>query len=773
MKWLLALSLLWSGWATAETFQDWLNRLQEGEQSWTPAHAVLGRHWQEKTTLAEMGFSQGLDIRGDNTSRSFSFGVRQDVQVEDLRLELRYVFSPALIGRISHIKVHMNEEVVGVLPIDPERAGTPVQQILSIPVDLVVDYNHVRFEMVGHYTQEFCEDPLHSSIWVEIQSDSALVMSKGQLPLASDLTSFPEPFFDARDNTRLTLPMELGPQPGLERLKTAGMLASWMGARADWRGVRFPLLQQKLPKRHAVILTTIDQLPPWLAEHIPAIDGPTVAVRSLPLPEPIVVDEDTGETLYDNPYIKLLLVLGRDERELEQAVLGLTQGEIVLSGPAIRVRETSLGAPRQPYDAPRWVRLDRPVKMGDLVQDHKQLQVQGHLPEIMRLNMRIPADLFTWGNQGVPVELKYRYTPPVAVDDSRLTVMINDEFIEAFNLREAGKGGEKTRVRVPILDENYLAGVSEFLIPAFKLGSNNQLQFAFRFGYAKQDLCKRATDDLVMAAIDPDSTIDFTDMPHYAAMPNLGFFANSGYPFTRMADLSETTLVLPDDYGPTEAQATLELLGIMGGHTGYPALRVAIQTAGQLDEQAEHDLLVIGRQAHEQLLARWSQTLPAGLGHWARHIGLPKRAVTPLYDWLGMDTRPDPAIREQVDLLGTGQLGMLLGYESPQHAGRSVVAVLGSDARRLEQVVQGLGNPGVVAGIHGSVTVFRGERSENLLVGETYMVGDLAWYLRVWYFLIRHPFVLITLTILVALVTAFLLWKVLEGLRARRLNPQD
>ncbi len=768
---LLLCSLSWL--AQAGDFAHWVDRLAEDEQAWTPAHAILGRHWEERTTLADMGFAQGLDIRGDNTSRSFSFGVRNDQQVESVRLDLRYVYSPALIGRISHVKVHLNEEVVGVLPIDPERAGTPVQQSLSLPADLVVDYNHLRFQMVGHYTQEFCEDPLHSSIWVEIQSDSALVLRKAQLPLSSELAIFPEPFFDERDNRNLVLPLELGPTPGLERLQTAVMLTSWFGVQADWRGVRFPLLQGALPSRHAVVLATREQLPDWLAEHIPAVDGPTVAIRSLPLPEPVVVDEETGETLYDNPYVKLLLVLGRNEQELQQAVLGLIQGEAVLSGRAARVEAADMGPERQPYDAPRWVRLDRPVKLGELVNDRQQLQVRGHLPEMVRMNMRIPADLFTWGNQGVPVELKYRYTPPVSVDDSRLTVLINNEFIEAFSLKPEGKGGEKTRVRVPILDENYLTNVSEFDIPAFKLGSNNQLEFAFRFGYAKQDLCKRSTDDLVMAAIDPDSTIDFTDMPHYAAMPNLGYFANSGYPFTRLADLAETTLVLPPDYGVVEAQSLLELVGILGGHTGYPALRPQIRTADQLDDSQPRDVLVIGREAHQALLQHWAESLPAGMGRWLRQLGLPRRAVTRLYDWLGLDTRPDPAIREQTRLLSQGPLGMMLGYESPVHASRSVVALLGSTPEQLARVVQGLGDPAVVAQVHGSVSLFRGERVESLLVGDTYMVGDLAWHLRVWYFLIRHPFILIALSLLVAVVSAFLLWKLLEALRERRLNPQD
>ncbi len=768
---MLLLILLLTPLAHAGDFQAWVERLSDGEQAWTHSHAILGRQWREKISLAEMGMTGGLDIRGDNTSRGFSFGLRGDQLVQHARLELRYIFSPALIGRVSHVKVHLNEEVVGVLPIDPERAAVPVHLDLTLPVDLLADFNHIRFQMVGHYTQEFCEDPLHSSIWVEIQSDSVLVLEKTQLPLASELAYFPEPFFDFRDNGKLVLPLELGPDPGVQRLETATWLASWFGVQADWRPVRFPLLQQALPERHAVVLATEAELPRWLAEHVPSLEGPTVAMRSLPLPEPIVVDEESGEILYDNPYVKLLLVLGRDEQELRQAVLGLIHGETLLSGPAVRIEHADPGAPRQPYDAPRWVRLDRPVKLGELAGDRMQLQVEGHLPPTIELNMRIPADLFTWGSEGVPVELRYRYTPPVSVDDSRLSVRINDEFIEAFSLRPEGKGGVKTRVRVPILDENFIRQTSAFDIPAFKLGSNNRLQFDFRFGYAKQDLCKRSTDDRVMAALDPDSTIDFTHLPHYAAMPNLGFFANSGYPFTRMADLSETRALLPSAYGAVEIEALLETVAKMAGYTGYPALRIGIQTSDKPDLEQPADWLVIGQRAHADLLERFERQLPVGLSAWLVNVGLPRQAVTELYDWLGLDTRPDPSVREQVRLLASGRLGMLLGYESPVHRGRSVVALLGSTGKELAGVARAMGDPGRVSQIHGSVAVFRGDRVDSQLVGEVYMVGDLVWYLRIWYFLIRHPYMMIGLALLVALVSAFLLWKMLDALRRGRLNP--
>jgi hypothetical protein len=45
--------------------------------------------------------------------------------------------------------------------------------------------------------------------------------------------------------------------------------------------------------------------------------------------------------------------------------------------------------------------------------------------------------------------------------------------------------------------------------------------------------------------IGDDSTIDFSKYYHFLAMPDLRAFANAGFPFSRMADLSESIVVMP------------------------------------------------------------------------------------------------------------------------------------------------------------------------------------------------------------------------------------
>lgn len=86
------------------------------------------------------------------------------------------------------------------------------------------------------------------------------------------------------------------------------------------------------------------------------------------------------------------------------------------------------------------------------------------------------------------------------------------------------------------------------------------------------------------AALDPQSTIDLTGFDHYIAMPNLAAFANTGFPFTKYADLAQTAIVLP--ISPTVADGCANLLGRRGPHGRFYGLcgtRFALLSSDSID----------------------------------------------------------------------------------------------------------------------------------------------------------------------------------------------
>jgi len=706
---------------------------------------------QESLSFKQMGAYSPLKLRGVDGSQSLPFSVRLDETVTHARLKLGFNYSPALLQELSHLKVLVNEEVIAVLPLPKDKASSGEMRVVDIDPRLITDFNRIRLQLIGHYTLE-CEDPLHSSLWASISNQSQLEITTRMLTLPTDLALLPAPFFDRRDSRRLELPFVFGAHPSMESLQASGVIASWLGAQASYRGARFSANFDRLPQQHAIIVATNDELPESL--RLEKVQGPTLAVISRS----------------DNPAIKYLLVLGRDSNELKLAADALVLGQATLSGQTATIHSVKYDERRAPYDAPNWLPTSRAVRFAELVSNQNELQVNGHLPDTIKVNARLAPDLFTWPTRGVPINLRYRYTPPLVVDESTLSISINNQFIQAFRLTGNQQTGEKNRFSLPLIHDSMAISADEVRIPAFQVGSDNQLQFQFAFGYAKDGKCRADTLDLTRAAIDPDSSIDLTGFPHYTAMPNLAYFANSGYPFTKYADLAETVVIMPDTPAEQDVEALLSTLGHLGRSTGLPGIRFRINKASEINESGDADLLVIGSGSANKLLSGWSQALPNIIDGSKRLFKPMIQNDLGLANWFGID-KPDLKLFVGNGSLNTdGSLAAWLGFQSPLKSGRSVIALTASNNDALLSGIDALQDGEQTSKIQGDVAFIRNNSVESFRTSELYYVGSLPWWMVIWYHLSRYPILLSIMGLIAGLILAAWLFSTLQSIAAKRLG---
>src|SRR5690606_29861933 len=153
--------------------------------------------------------------------------------VTDALLELVFTPSPALLPKLSHLLVYLNDELMGVVPVSDTPAGQLQRQNLKLDTAFLSTYNRVRLEFVGHYT-DVCEDLAHSSLWLDISRQTRLVLQEQTLPVANDLSFFPEPFLDLNDMQDQEIPFVFGENPDPAMLEAAATLASYFGTRARW-----------------------------------------------------------------------------------------------------------------------------------------------------------------------------------------------------------------------------------------------------------------------------------------------------------------------------------------------------------------------------------------------------------------------------------------------------------------------------------------------------------------------------------------------------------
>lgn len=717
-----------------------------------PVVAQNGPSRDVKLTFAQIAPPPGsMVLRGVNPNGSIEFGMRSDEVVSKAMLNLEYTPSPSLLPIQSQLKVYLNDELMGVLPVTKEQLGKKTLAQMPINPLFITDFNRVRLEFVGHY-RDVCENPASSTLWLDVGRSSVLDLTYQTLPVKNDLSHFPVPFFDPRDNRQVTLPVVFAGSPDLMQQQAASIVSSWFGSRAGWRGQHFPVMFNTLPDRNAIVFATNDKRPDFLRDH-PPVKAPVIEMISHP----------------DNPYVKLLVVFGRDDNDLLQAAKGIAQGNILFRGDSVVVDEVKPLLARKPYDAPNWVRTDRAVTFGELKTYKEQLQSTGLEPAAISLSLNLPPDLYLLRSNGIDMNLNYRYTTPPSKDSSRMDISLNDQFLQAFSLNSTQESN-RLLLRLPVL-QGLIDGKTDVSIPALKLGAMNQLRFDFQYMNpmpgGSVDNCVTFQPVQNHVVIGDDSTIDFSKYYHFIAMPDLRAFANAGFPFSRMADLSETIAVMPKNPNEAQMETLLDVTGTIGAQTGFPSINLNITDDSRQIQGKDADIMVIG-------------TIPDALKDDKR-IDLLVQATqswvnTPMRQTTFPSIMPDEADRApdaKSTITSAGAMAAVVGFQSPFNDQRSVVALLADSPRGYELLTEAMNDSGKRAAMFGSVSVIRESGVNSLRVGDIYYVGHLPWFERLWYALSNHPVLLAILAAVSVVLLAWVLWRLLRIISRRRLDPDN
>ncbi|WP_082900411.1 cellulose biosynthesis cyclic di-GMP-binding regulatory protein BcsB [Pseudomonas oryzihabitans] len=702
-------------------------------------------------SFKQLGAVYPFNLRGIDSRDGVSFDIRADEIVSAAKVTLNYTYSPALLPELSQLNVLVNDEVAASIPLPKETAGTPQTRVVDIPPRLITEFNRLSIQLIGHYTMQ-CEDPLHSSLWAKVSNGSRLDIQVNRLDLAPDLARLPQPFFDRRDARPLELPFVIAGAADNGTLEAAGTLSSWFSALASYRGARFPSSQSALPaKGNAVVLVTSEERAKTLGLSLPAPTAARVDILVNPF----------------DPQGQLLVISGRDANELKRAASAVALGHQTLSGQGMTIDTLQALQPRKPYDAPNWLPSDRPVRLGELATP-KELAVSGYAPGTVTVPLRLPPDLFLWRNQGLPLHLRYRYTPQPVATNSSLLVSFNDRFVQSIPLPSQEHLDQGL---LGLIKDEELPREAEVRLPLDGEALQARLQFRFMYDYLKQGECRDVIIDNMRGTLEPDSTLDLSGYRHFIALPNLGVFKDSGFPFTRLADLSETAVILPDAPSAAEIDSYLNVLGRFGSSTGYPATAVTVARAGEVEGLADKDLLLIASGADQPLLQRWAAQLPAGFAGNSQRFEVSDLAFK-VRQWFSSDNAVSLA-RSRAALSASGGAGtaFVAGFESPLRSGRSVVALVAARPEDLADISRALTTREDYAqGLQGSLATVRGQQVESLVADETYHIGSLGPLLYVRWQLARHPLLMLGLSALGVALLAGLLYAALRARARQRLE---
>jgi cellulose synthase (UDP-forming) len=295
----------------------------------------------------------------------------------------------------------------------------------------------------------------------------------------------------------------------------------------------------------------------------------------------------------------------------------------------------------------------------------------------------------------------------------------------------------------------------------------NTLMFHFDFVPARG-----TAGTQVQGSILENSSLDLSNLNHWAQLPNLELFANAGFPFTQFADLGRTVVILPRQPSPAEITLFLDLMSHFSRQTGYPAVRVEVAGPEDLIRE-DRDYLILGGFSTQAAFAALHDNLPIALDADGVHAKAMNTYLTRAQRWWYRIT--GQAIPDQDFARDSGLADSVIeGIQSPYASDRSLVAVAIRDDSVESVFADRFLERSQSSDISHTVSVLRGERFLSYEVNVPhYHVGNISRYtaMRIW--LTQYFWVLLVGVVLCSVILGRWLRDSLQARADERLNPAN
>ncbi len=667
--------------------------------------APAAGQFRDLFSMAEAGSGQ-IEMHGIDSQRSIPFTLPQTHVVKSAKIHIYYTFSPSLLPQLSHMQLMLNGTLFATIPIPPGQtpgsAGKMEEAEFSIPAELLVRRNVLTMEFIGHYVM-VCEDPANTTLWARVGTGTYLDFSGDILPVSDDLKQLPLPFLDTEVVASPRIPVVFPTAPSPKTIQAAGIVSSYFGLESENRPARFPAYLGALPAGNTILIAENPSAIPG-GLNLGNISGPTVAMRPNP----------------SDPYSKVLIVTGQDADQVLIAAQAVGMHSDMLQGATATIESLKLPNAPDVDAAPRWARTDGTIALWDYA-SADSLEGDGSAP--VNVYFRVPPDLYySERNPNALLKMSYRYNSIPIGPISSIQVRVNNAFLGSLPLIPGSDATKQEERKVPVPIVN--------LRPF-----SNSLSFDFTFQLLKKGGCTDTTPINMHGAVLRDTYLDLRGYPHWAQMPNLEIFANAGYPFTRRADLSETTVVMPSLPTAQELEMFLTLMGHFGRQTGMPVFRVTVAGSDAMKPGAGTDFLVLGTGDDQPGFDKLQANLPVNArGGQVQMRDTQGFLMLPHHAWWKF---PAQEHTESGELTATGTPDSVIeGIESPYSSGRSVVAINVKDGATYDNFITTFLKVQQASDINGSVSVLHGSLFQSFKMGSgEYHIGTLPWWTRftIWF----------------------------------------
>ena len=701
-------------------------------------------------TVAQMGQPQGVSLSGGQLQGGVTFTLPTDQVITNAQLALNLRVSPAMAARNATMQLMLNGQPLGTVPLG--AAQTDVSRFqLDVPAALMVSSNNISFKIIDGDAQ-LCQRDLTDKYRVTILPDSRFDLEGQQLNIGADLSHLPRPFFDDMQMTPASIEFAFAAKLSTDSLSAAALVASWFGIQADYRGINFDALHDRLPEKNGILIGHPGEQIGGL--RLPQADKPTLQIIDNPA----------------NPVYKLLLIVGKDETALRSAAWRVTRGGFNPQSASDVVTPGAIPA-SQPYDAPRWITTDRPVKLSELIRKDQSLTTTGIWHEPLRVAFRAAPDLFLWDGDTIPLRINYRFPSESWIDEenSFLSMTLNNTFLHNLPVNKQGileqlwhrLGGDARQ-------EQYNMPLEPYMIYG-----DNQLQLYFNITPKESAPCSVLLNNNIKSMIDDSSTIDLSHTRHFALLPNLSYFVGASFPFSRLADYSQTVLLLPENPSETQIATLLDLAARSGNATGtslnHNRVVLGVPAGGADLEALRHrDVLVVSdldQNAFNRTVLNGSPFETQARSFGVRTPTTWQKAQR----WLLGDWNADGLEADRYFSSNEAWRGFV-SFRSPWNEDRLVVMAIGSNDDQLSRLHGDLASARINAAIRGDAAIITNENGvRSFRVGPQFPSGQMPPHMMIVWYANQHSGLLAALGLGFAIAAGLVLAAIMKRRARKRL----
>ncbi|PEI04215.1 cellulose biosynthesis cyclic di-GMP-binding regulatory protein BcsB [Pantoea agglomerans] len=719
-----------------------------------PITAAINQPISSVISVAQMGQSRGITLTGGQLQSGITFTLPGDEVMTNARLNLTLRVSAALAARNTSLQLMLNGQPLGTLPLGATDSDVSDYE-LDIPAAMVVSNNNLSFK-INDADKLLCEKESAQQYQVTILPNTALHLEGQKLNIGTRLRNFPRPFLDPQRMTASTITMGFASNVSPDAVSAAALVASWLGIQSDYRGIRFPVVRGELPENNGILFGHPGDQIGTLT--FPASHGPMLQVVDNP----------------SNPVYKLLLVSGNNDDQLRQAANRLTTQPFTTDESQLQVPVQTIGN-RKPYDAPRWINTDRPVRLSELLRKDQSLTSSGIWHDALRVNFRAAPDLFLWDGDTVPVNLHYRFPSESWIDEdnSFLNVMLNGTFLRNLTVNKVGLlENAWHRLGGDARQEQYQLNLEPYLIYG-----DNQLALYFNIKPRADAPCGVLLNNNIKSRIEEDSWIDLSHTRHFSMLPNLSYFVGASFPFSRLADFGQTTLLLPETPSNAELSTLLDLAARAGTATGVALTQnqvlFGLPTGGtHLARIQQSDLLAVSTTGNSAFNQAMLAASPYDATSSTFGVKEPD-TLEKLRGWLTGDWSRQQLDADRYFSSNEAWRGFL-SYRSPWNRDRLVVMTVATSDDQLLRLHNDLSSAQINAAVRGDTAIITDENGiRSFRVGAQFPSGEMPWYMMVVWYANQHSVLLAVAAMLLSALVGSAAWVMLKRHAWRRLNPKQ